>query len=473
MIKKRCIGVLSCIILFFMFGGCALQKSENIVNDMSQGKVDQTTTFESVTGVMKESPTECEETTTQETTLPEITTPPIETTVEETTPEETTSEQLQETETTVLQGETVYATAVANIRTMPSTKGNIVGMTEINREYLCLEKLENGWYHLQINGAEVYSHGKYFSNTPTTKKPNDDPYTYEDMLVDIERLKGKYSLGFNAEVLGTSYDNRDIYLLTVGNPDAEKAMFFTASIHGAEYISSQLIMAQIEYYLDNLNEKYDNVSFEEILSKVCIYVVPMVNPDSVAINQSGFFAISNEELREQLFKLEYTDMWSSNARGVDLNRNFPTVGFGKDNGAKQEYLGPSFKYYEGEYAASEKETQLIIDFVKSKDNLCAYISYHTKGEVIYWNKGQKGDLYKNTSNIVKIIANLTGYRNIKDYQLKSGIDYEWAILEANIPGCTVEIGDMDSYFPVRQSQWNDIWKRNQYVMIAVSKYALD
>mgnify|MGYP003312384665 FL=1 len=105
--------------------------------------------------------------------------------------------------------------------------------------------------------------------------------------------------------------------------------------------------------------------------------------------------------------------------------------------------------------------------------MCAYISYHTKGEVIYWNKGQKGDLYKNTSDIVKLIAKLTGYRNIKDYQLKSGIDYEWAILEAKIPGCTVEIGDMDSYFPVRQSQWPDIWKRNQYVMIAVSKYAFD
>mgnify|MGYP003309421257 FL=1 len=274
-------------------------------------------------------------------------------------------------------------------------------------------------------------------------------------------------------MLGTSYDDRNIYLLTVGNPEAEKAMFFTASIHGAEYISSQLIMAQIEYYLDNLNEKYDSVSFEEILSKVCIYVIPMVNPDSVAISQNGFFAISNKELREQLFKLEYTDMWSSNARGVDLNRNFPTVGFGNENGSKQEYSGPSFKYYEGEYAASEKETQLIIDFVKSKDNLCAYISYHTKGEVIYWNKGQKGDLYKNTSDVVKLIAKLTGYRNIKDYQLKSGIDYEWAILEAKIPGCTVEIGDMDSYFPVRQSQWPDIWKRNQYVMIAVSKYALD
>ena len=82
-------------------------------------------------------------------------------------------------------------------------------------------------------------------------------------------------------------------------------------------------------------------------------------------------------------------------------------------------------------------------------------------------------MYKNTSDIVKVIAKLTGYRNIKDYQLKSGIDYEWAILEVGIPGCTVEIGDMDSYFPVRQSQWEDIWNRNQYVMIAVSKYALD
>ena len=185
MIKRRCIGVVyCCITVLVMVGGCALQKSENAVNDMSQGNAAQTTMFESVTEIIEE--------TTQEHIL-------LETTPKETAMEDTTSEPIREMETTVLQGKNVYATAVANIRNKPSTKGNIVGQTEINREYICLEKLDNGWYHLQINGAEVYSHGKYFSNTPTTKKPNDIPYTYDDMVEDIDRLKGKYSSGFKTE----------------------------------------------------------------------------------------------------------------------------------------------------------------------------------------------------------------------------------------------------------------------------------
>ena len=480
--QKINVKVLGLVIaIFVMCSGCALQKSENVnKGSLAYEKTSSIETLpsESTTKLIAESTTEliAESTITEptateliyvETTTNEFEV--IETTTSETIIETTVSKEGQQSD-----GESiVYATAVANIRNKPSTKGKIIGQTYINQEYVCVEKLNNGWYLLEINGVQVYSYGEYFSSKPTSKKPKDDPYTYEEMVADIERLQCKYSVGFKSEVLGTTYDDRNMYLLTVGNPEAEKSVLFTASIHGAEYISSQLVMAQVEYYLDNIKEKYNGVSFEEILNKVCIYVIPMVNPDGVAISQNGFFAIRNQELREKLFTIGYTDNWSSNARGVDLNRNFPTTGFGTDNGKKQAYTGPSFKYYEGECPASEKETQLIIDFVKSKENLCAYISYHTKGEVIYWNKGQKGELYNNTSNIVKIIAKLTGYKNIKAYQIKSGIDYEWAILEEKIPGCTVEIGDMDSYFPVRQSQWPDIWKRNQYVMIAVSKYALD
>ncbi len=482
MFKRKCIGVIWVIISVVLCSGCAMQQSE-MITTVGESSIETTTDVTSVQEqeALQDNLEEIAGTEAITVMTEEMTTTPEETTA---TPEETIKWEIettakeseittQEPETTAPYGECVYATSVANIRFAPNTKSNIVGQTEIGREYLCFEKLENGWYHLKINDANVYCYGKYFSDKPTNKKPYDDPYTYEDMVADIDRLSTKYENGFKAEVLGTSYDDRNIYLLTIGNPNAEKSVFFTASIHGAEYISTQLVMAQAEYYLDNPGEKYDGVSFEEILDKVCIYILPMVNPDSVAINQSGFFAIRNAELRDKLFELEYNDRWSSNARGVDVNRNFPTSGFGNDNAAKQNYSGPSFKYYEGEYAASEKETQYIIDFVKSKDNICAYISYHTKGEVIYWNKGQKGSVYNNTSAIAKMIAKLTGYRNIYNYQPKSGIDYEWAVLEEGIPGCTVEIGDMDSYFPVRQSQWKDIWKRNQSVMIAVTKYALD
>lgn len=379
----------------------------------------------------------------------------------------------EESEPSDAEKRVVYATAVANIRNLPSTKGNVVGQTAVNHDYELIEKLDNGWYELKINGVIVYSYGDYFSDFPVNKKPRDNPYTYDAMINDIEQIASEYPTEIKAEVLGKSYDDRDIYLLTLGNKNAEKAVLFTASIHGAEYITTQLVMAQVEYYLDNQEEYYDGMRIGDILDNVCIYVIPMVNPDSVVINQNGFFAIDNDELREGLFELEYSDNWSSNARGVDLNRNFPTSGFGNDNGAAQDYDSPSYKYYEGEYAASEKETQLIIDFVTDKDNISAYISYHSKGEVIYWNKGQKGDLYNNNSDIVDIIAGLTRYKNIKAYQVKSGIDYEWAVLEQGIPGCTVEIGDMDSYFPVRQTQWPDIWERNQYVMLAVGKYFIN
>ncbi len=296
----------------------------------------------------------------------------------------------------------------------------------------------------------------------------DDPYTYYEMEADIEELKNTYTDNLNVDILGQSYDNRNLYLLTLGNPDAPKSVLFTASIHGAEYITSQLVMAQAEYYLSNMTEKYNGKTIKEILDNVCIYIMPMVNPDSVCISQYGFSIINDDNLRTKLFKLDYTDTWSSNARGVDINRNFPTDGFGKENADNQGSSKPSFKYYEGEYAGSEIETQVIMEFVKAHPTLMAFISYHSKGEVIYWNKGQTGTAYRNTKKMAEFIADITDYRSVEYLQVKSGIDYEWAILEAGLAGCTIEIGDIESWFPVRQTQWKDIWKRNKYVMIAVA-----
>jgi len=363
----------------------------------------------------------------------------------------------------------IFAKKVINIRVAPSTDSKVIGKTRKNEEFQCIGK-DGNWYIVMYEGIPAYVYASYFSDTPIplVDKSVDDPYTYYEMEADIEVLKSKYVDNLSVDIIGKSYDNRNLYLLTLGNPDAEKSVLFTASIHGAEYITSQLVMAHTEYYLANMTEKYNGKTIKEILDDVCIYIMPMVNPDSVCISQYGFSIINDDTLRAKLFKLDYTDTWSSNARGVDINRNFPTDGFGKENADNQGSSKPSFKYYEGEYAGSETETQVIMEFVESHPTLMAFISYHSKGEVIYWNKGQTGTLYKNTKKMAELIADITDYRSVEYLQVKSGIDYEWAILEAGLAGCTIEIGDIESWFPVRQTQWKDIWKRNKYVMIAVA-----
>lgn len=373
-----------------------------------------------------------------------------------------------ESETTA-EAYSIFSKQVVNIRISPSTKSTVIGQTRKNAELTCIGKTGK-WYIVRYADTTAYVYASYFSKTPTgsTNESVDDPYTYYDMVEDITKLENTYTDFLNVDILGRSFDDRNLYLITLGNPEAPKSVLFTASIHGAEYISSQLVMAQAEYYLSNMTEKYNGKTIREILNNVCIYIMPMVNPDGVSISQYGFSVINNDELRADLLKLEYTDKWCANARGIDINRNFPTVGFSVPNSKTEKNAGPSFKYYGGESANSEIETQTIIEFVNSHPTLTAYVSYHTKGEVIYWNKGQTGTLYTNTKKLARLIARLTKYQNVTYLQNRSGIDYEWAILEAGIAGCTVEIGDIESYFPVRQTQWPDIWKRNQNVMIAVA-----
>ena len=145
------------------------------------------------------------------------------------------------------------------------------------------------------------------------------------MKKDIKQLCNKYSDYGHVNIIGTTVDNRNIYDVVLGNPEAEKCVVFQASIHAREYMTSQLVMEQMEYYLDNYNKKYDGKTYKDIFDKVCVHVVAMSNPDGVTISQKGFSGIRSKELRKKLKKMRgasNTTVWKANAKGVDLNRQF-------------------------------------------------------------------------------------------------------------------------------------------------------
>ena len=79
------------------------------------------------------------------------------------------------------------------------------------------------------------------------------------MQKDIKQLQQKYSDYVHVEVIGTTADKRNIYDVILGNPDAKKCIVVQASIHAREYMTSQLVMKQMEYYLDNYNQKYKSL----------------------------------------------------------------------------------------------------------------------------------------------------------------------------------------------------------------------
>ena len=121
-------------------------------------------------------------------------------------------------------------------------------------------------------------------------------------MEDLELLEEKYSEHCKVDVLGQTADKRNLYEVTIGNPEAEKHLIVIANLHAREYMTTLLCMRQIEYYLQNYNKKMDGKKVADVFDKVAIHYVPSCNPDGTAISQYGFKAIRNKSLYKKLKK---------------------------------------------------------------------------------------------------------------------------------------------------------------------------
>ena len=159
-----------------------------------------------------------------------------------------------------------------------------------------------------------------------------------------------------------------------------------ASIHGREYMNTQVAMRQLELFLRNYESgSYRNMTYEELLQGLCVHVIPMANPDGVTISQYGIEGIRDEECRQILEQCreadgagsrdsrDYWKNWKANARGVDLNRNFD-VGWQEFQGS----LHPSSERYKGDVPASEAETQAILS-IPERYPVVGCMAYHSSG----------------------------------------------------------------------------------------------
>lgn len=333
-------------------------------------------------------------------------------------------------------------------------------------QYICDGISNSVTYYAKVqavdeNGYVISESATSFFNgniVSTTKQK----YSYEDMEKDISQLQKKYSDYIHLNIIGTTVDNRNIYDVILGNPNAEKCVVFQASIHAREYMTSQLVMEQIEYYLDNYDKKYEKKSYQDIFDEVCVHVVAMSNPDGVTISQKGFQGIESKALRKKLKKMRGASnptVWKANARGVDLNRQF-------DYRFKyvKKWKKGSYALYGGKTPVSEKESEALVNLV-NEVNPKAVVNYHAMGNVIYCKYGGSKKVQKKVYKLAGEIRSLTGYTYM-------GIDRapgfaNWLVCKKGIPSCTVEIGKYTAPVPI--SQFKTVWKQNKNVMAAVAK----
>jgi len=118
-------------------------------------------------------------------------------------------------------------------------------------------------------------------------------------------------------VIGTSVQGRPIKAYRIGDATAPVKAVFIGGIHGNESQPSKILL---------------NLMSGPTVRGAAIWVIPRMNPDGIVHQRR------------------------SNARGVDLNRNFPV-----------DWVRQPAPYYSGPGPASEPETRAVLRFLRSVD----------------------------------------------------------------------------------------------------------
>ena len=259
-------------------------------------------------------------------------------------------------------------------------------------------------------------------------------YSYDKMLEDLQSFQTQYPDIVEVETIGASVLGKEIPVMRIGDPDAAHHILLQGSMHGREYANTWLLMAMADYWLGSNYREYPDM---------CIHIIPMVNPDGVAISQTGV-------LNDEQTAIYYTDMmygftdqdppqhyalrWKANGQGVDINRNFPS-GWARAN----ELRVPSSENYRGPEPFSTPEAAALRDYTL-RYPLDATLSYHTRGSVIYWFYGSNAKVNAQSLSLGLAVETVTKYPLMYNV-LAIGAGYkDWAMDALGIPSLTVEVG---------------------------------
>ena len=267
---------------------------------------------------------------------------------------------------------------------------------------------------------------------------------YKTLLEKIENYKTKY----NVLVLGQTYLNRNIYAVEVLKNKHFSTAFLVAGIHSREHITTDLLCKMLDEKL-----------FDEDLP-FNVMLILMLNPDGVELCHGGLSSVP-KKYRENLFKMnglsEDFSLWKANAKGVDLNNNFD-ANFGTNI---HSYI-PAPSGFVGEFPESEEESKILANLTR-KINPFFTISYHSKGEEIYYNFFQDKKNLKRDKMIATHFSKSTGYIIKNPEKSSSGGYKDFCISKLKIPSLTIEVGNDKLSHPISSFYLEEIFDRHKTI----------
>ena len=243
-------------------------------------------------------------------------------------------------------------------------------------------------------------------------------FRYEDLLKEVETF---CRYGAETGVVGESELGERIPYVFVGRKNGYR-MIVQASIHAREHLTALVAVCLAKHLLKH----------PELPIEGGIYFVPMTNPDGVRLCQEGVGFITDKQRKSNLLAInggsDFT-LWKANGEGVQ-NAYYKSSG-----------------NYVGREPFSAAETRALRDFTLRLKPVVT-LSYHLKGEEVYWEFGQKGHRRLRDKRYAEAISKYTGYPLVTLNGSVGGYK-DWCIERLHIPAYTIEVGNdgFDHPFP--------------------------
>jgi len=243
-------------------------------------------------------------------------------------------------------------------------------------------------------------------------------HTFSEAMQQLEFAALIYPHLVDMDTIGYSLEGVPLVAITVSdNPgvdEDEPEIMFNSLIHAREPMGLEITL----YLVEQLTVRYgSDPQVTSLVDNTEIIVVPIMNPDGYLYNETTNPAGGG--------------MWRKNLRdngdgsfGVDLNRNWPYRWAWDDIGSST--IGTS-QIYRGTAPGSEPETQVMMDYINSRD-FAIIINFHSHGQFVSRIWGFDGWIYdadkRLSRSVLESINAYTGYF-IDTYPAYNGNAPDW------------------------------------------------
>ncbi|RXZ84146.1 carboxypeptidase [Paenibacillaceae bacterium] len=285
-------------------------------------------------------------------------------------------------------------------------------------------------------------------------------YTYERMEKDLKALAARYPQLINLDSIGKSEYGRELWSLKLGKGPV--VIFLNGSHHAREWITTNLLMGMADHYAQAYEKQatWGTFAVRDLLERVTFHIVPMVNPDGVTLQQRGLSAFPKAD-HAALLRMNGGSTnfkrWKANAKGIDLNRQYPADWATIRNVSSK----PSYMNYKGTQPLQAKEAKALAAYAREIMPELA-ISYHSSGEILFWNFKTPAAHKARDLQLANQFASHTGYRLVTPSSNPSGGGFtDWFITEFGRPALTPELARAVGETNVPLSEWDRIWKQHR------------